>query len=107
MQKGKGYFHKEAVMACLKSGLDIFLKRSIQTSIVNSHTVTYVSLAPADNPTQLEFNCSGHSDYYIDLNSVRLLLLIKLAKTDGSDICSAESNTTGCVNNFCIQCLVV
>jgi hypothetical protein len=83
-------------MECLKSGLDIFLKRSIQTSIVNSHTVT--SLAPADNPTQLEFNYSGHSDYYIDLNSVSLLLRIKLVKTDGSDISSAESNTAGCVN---------
>jgi hypothetical protein len=64
-------------MECLKSGLGIFLKRSIQTSIVNSHTVTYKSLAPADNPTQLEFICSGHIDYYIDLNSVRLLLRVK------------------------------
>jgi hypothetical protein len=54
-------------MECLKSGLDIFLKRSIQTSIVNSYTVTYKPIAPADNPAQLEFNCSGHSDYYIDL----------------------------------------
>jgi hypothetical protein len=43
-------------MECLKSGLDIFLKRSIQTSIVHSHTVTYKPLVPADIPTQLEFN---------------------------------------------------
>jgi hypothetical protein len=100
MQKGKGYFHKEAVMQCLKSGFDILLKRSIQTSIVNSNTTTYKSLATADNPTELEFNCPGHSDYYIDLNSVRLLLSINLVKTDGSDICSAESNTAGCVNNL-------
>jgi len=84
---------------CSKSGLDIFLKRSTQISIV-SHTVTYKSLAPADNPTQLEFNCSGHSDYYIDINSVRLLLRIKLLKTGGSDLRCAESNTTGCVNNL-------
>jgi hypothetical protein len=79
-------------MECLKSGLDIFLKRSIQTFIVNSHTVTYKSLAPAENPTQLEFNCSRHSVYYIDLNSVRLLSRIKLVKIDGSDISSAQSN---------------
>ena len=64
-------------MECLKSGLDIFLKRSIQTSIVNSHTVTYKPIAPADNPAQLEFNC------YIDLNSVLLHLRLNLAKTDG------------------------
>ena len=49
---------------------------SIQTSVVNSHTVTYKPIAEADNPAQLELNCSGHSDYYIDLNSVRLLLRI-------------------------------
>jgi hypothetical protein len=87
-------------MECLKSGLDIFLKRNIQTSIVNSQTVAYKSLAPADNSTQLEFNCSGHSDYYIDLDSVRLLLRIKLVKTDGSDISSSESNTARSVNNL-------
>jgi hypothetical protein len=80
-------------MECLKSGLDIFLKRSIQPSIVNSYTVTYKSLAPADNPKQLEFNCSGHSDYYIDLNSIRLLLRIKQVKTDGSDISSAVKHS--------------
>jgi len=80
-------------MECLKSGLDIFIKRSIQTSIVNSHTVTYKSLAPADNSTHFECKCSGHSNYYIDLNSVRLLLRIKLVKTDGSDLSSAEQNS--------------
>ena len=87
-------------MECLKSGLDIFLKRSIQTSVVNSHTVTYKPIAPADNPAQLEFNCSGHSDFYIDLNSVRLLLRLKLVKPDGSDLPSDGSNPVGCVNNL-------
>jgi len=73
-------------MESLKSGLDIFLERSIQTSVVNFHTVTYKTFAPADKPAELEFNCSGHSDYYIDLNFERLLLRIKLVKTDGSDV---------------------
>ena len=48
----------------------------------------------------MEFNCSGHSDYHIYLNSVRLLLHIKLVKTDGTDIESAKPNTDGCVNNL-------
>ena len=87
-------------MWCLKSGLDVFLKRSIKTSIVNSHTVTYKLIAPADNPAQLEFNCSGHSDYYIDLNSVRLILRNKLVKTNGSDTDNDEPNKVGCVNNM-------
>ena len=77
------------------SGLDIFLKRSIRTSVV-----TYKPTAPADNPAQLGFNCLGHSDFYIDLNSVRLLLHIKLVKTDGSDLTSAEPNTVDCFNNL-------
>jgi hypothetical protein len=94
-------------MECLKSGLDIILKRSIQTSIVNSHTVTYKPIAPADNPAQLEFNCSGHSDYYIDLNSLRLLLSFKHVKTDGSDMSSDEANAVGCVNNLLHSCLVL
>ena len=83
-------------MECLKLGFDIFLKRSIQTCIVNSHTVTYKPIAPADIHAQLEFNCSSHSDYYIDLNSVRLLLRLKLVKTDGSDLSSAEPKTRLC-----------
>ena len=87
-------------MGCLKSGLDMFLKRSIQTPIVNCYFVTYKPIAPEDNPAQFECNCSGHSDYYIDLNSVRLLLRFKLVKTDGSDLDVAEANTAGCVNNL-------
>ena len=79
---------------------DIFLKRSIQTSVVNSHTVTYKHIASADNPAPLQFNCYGHSDCSVDLNSVCLLLRIKLVKTDGSDIESAGPNTVGCVKNL-------
>ena len=87
-------------MKCLKSGLDIFLKCSIQTSAVNIHTVTYKPIAPADNPAQLEFNCFSHSDFYIDLNSVRLLLRLEFVKPDGSVLPSDGSNTVGCVNNW-------
>ena len=81
--EGEGYFHreeKEEIVGCLKSCLDISFNRSIQTSVVNSHTVTYKHIAPADNAAQLEFNCSGHSDYYIDLNSVCIIFRIKLVK---------------------------
>jgi len=87
--EGERYFHRgekeKETTAILKSLLDIFLKRSIQTSVQNSNTVTYKRIVLAENPAQIEFNCSGQSDYYIDLNSVCLLLSIKLVKTDGSD----------------------
>jgi len=85
-------------MECLKYGLYFFLQRRIQTSVVNSHTVTHKPIAPAGNPAQLKFNCSGSSDYYIDLNFVRLLLRMKLVKTDVSYIESAEPNRV--VNNL-------
>ena len=71
----------------------MFLKRSIQTCVVNSHTVTYKTIAPVDNPVQLEFNCFVHSDCFIDLSSALLLLCITLVKTDRSDIENAEPNT--------------
>jgi hypothetical protein len=93
-------------MECLKSGLHIFLKRSIQTSVVNSHTVTYKPIAPADKPAQLEFNCPGHGDFYNNLNSVRLLLRIKLVKSDGSYLPSDESNTVSCINNLLNSMLI-
>jgi hypothetical protein len=38
-------------------------------------------------------------DFYIGLNSVRLLLRIELVRTDGSDLTSGEPNTVDCVNN--------
>jgi len=88
-------------MECLKSSLDIFLKRSIQISVINSHTIIYKPIVQADSPAHLEFNWSGHSDYYVDLNSVRLLLWIKLVPNDGSDVASAEQITC------CIPCLVL
>ena len=87
-------------MDCLKSGLDNILKISIIPSVVNRHAVTYNPIALADKPAQIEFNCSCHSDYYIDLNSVPLLLRINIVKTDGSYIENDAPNTVGCINNM-------
>lgn len=52
-------------MECLKSDLNICLKRSIQTYVVKSHAVTYTPIAPVDNPAEPQFNYSGHSYFYI------------------------------------------
>ena len=95
-------------MECLKSGLDIFLKRSIQTSVVNIHTVTYKPITPTDNPAKLEFNCFYcHIGYYIDLNSLRLLLRIKLVKTDRSDIENNAPKLYVVSSVCCIEYLVL
>jgi len=64
-----------------------------------SHTITYKPIAPVENPAELEFNFLGHRDNYIELNFV-LLLRLKLIKTNGSDLTSAEANTVCCVNNL-------
>jgi hypothetical protein len=87
-------------MECLNPSLDIFKKRDYQTSVVNTYTISHKPIAPADNPAQLQFNCSGSSDRYTILNYVKLDLLLKLVKTNGSDIVPADANKTGCVNNL-------
>jgi hypothetical protein len=83
----------------LKVRLRIFRKHSIQTSVVNSHTTTHKPTATPDNTTQLEFNCSGHCEFYNDLHSVRLLLRIKVLNPDAADVTKAESNTVSCIDN--------
>jgi len=56
----------------------VFVKRNIPASDVNSHTVMCQPIAAADKHAQLDLNCSGRSDFCIDLNSVRLLLRVKV-----------------------------
>jgi len=87
-------------MQCFKSGLDTFLKRSIQTSVVNGNTDIYKPIAPAGNTAQLDIIFPGHSDYYINLITVRLKLHNKLVKSDGSYIENAEPNAVVCVKIF-------
>jgi hypothetical protein len=98
---------RREILEVLKSGFDNFLRRSTQTTVVNIHTVTYKSIAPADNSAQLEFNCSGHSEYYIDLNSVRLSLRIKLVNTNGSDLSTAVQTKLVVSITCCIPCLAL
>ena len=53
------YFHRgkeERIIDCLKPGLDMFLKRSIQTSVLNSHTLTYKPIEPEDIPANWNLN---------------------------------------------------
>jgi hypothetical protein len=83
----------------LKVRLGIFREHSIQTSVVKSHTTTHQRTATPDNPAQLEFNCSGHSDFYNDLHFVRLLLRIKVVNTGAADVTNAESNRVSCIDN--------
>ena len=40
------------------------------------------SASSTEREISVELNCSGHSDYNFELNSMRLLLRMKLAKTD-------------------------
>jgi hypothetical protein len=89
-----------AIQEVLNQRLDIFVKRDYQTSILNTNTVPCNPLTTADNPAQLEFHYSGHSDRYAILNSVKLVLHTKLVKTDGSNITASDKNEVGCVNNL-------
>lgn len=83
---------------CLKSELDLFSQRDIQTSILNKQEVIYKPLATIDNPTQLEFLIPGHGDFYRDLSTIKLAIKLKMVKADGGDL--EENTDISCVNNL-------
>jgi hypothetical protein len=85
-------------MECLKP-VSVSFVSAVFKLLLSSHTTTHKPTATPDNPAQLEYNCSGHSDFYTDLNFVRLLLRIKVVNTDAADVTNAESNTVSCINN--------
>lgn len=84
---------------CMKSELDIFEKREIQTNILDNHEVSYKPLASVDNQ-QLEFIIPGHSEFYRDLASVKLRIRAKLVKIDGGAVTEADGVKITGVNNL-------
>lgn len=62
---------------CLKSELDLFQSKPVQTSIIDSHMVGYKSISPA-NESVLEFTLPKSTEHYRDLSSVYLKLDVKM-----------------------------
>ncbi len=84
---------------CLKSELDLFRPRHIQTSILKTEEVSYKPLNSLENQTVIEFTCQGHGDSYLDLSSINLRLKLQVLKSDGSLYKDDDGQQPGIVNN--------
>lgn len=84
---------------CLKSELDLFRPRNIQTSILKTEEISYKPLNSLENQTVIEFACQGHGDTYMDLSSINLQLKLQVLKNDGSLYKDADAQPA-LVNNI-------
>lgn len=91
------------MLPCVKSELDLFRQKPIQTSITENTVVGYKPLSSA-NATSLEFVIPKSSEVYRDLSSVFLKLNVKLTGTPASKVESGVSvvqeKLVGPVNNL-------
>lgn len=83
-----------AYTECMKSELDLFRPRNIQTNILKTEEVLYRPISSLDNQSVIEFVCNGNSDSYIDLSSIHLRIKMQLLKSDGK-IMTKDNTTTG------------
>lgn len=85
---------------CMKSELDLFRPRNIQTNILKTEELSYKPLTSLENQSVIEFVCQGSGDTYIDLSSINLRLKLQLTKSDGSLYVEADENQPGLCNNI-------
>lgn len=85
---------------CMKSELDLFRPRHIQTSILKTEEISYKPLNSLENQTVIEFACQGHGDTYLDLSSINLRLKLQVLKNDGSFYKDTDANQPGIANNI-------
>ncbi|KAG8229767.1 hypothetical protein J437_LFUL005848 [Ladona fulva] len=82
------------------SPLDLFQHPPVQTSIIGNRMVPYKTLSYLDNQSSLEFSISTSTDWYIDLATIELELLVKLCKADGTNLSGDVNKQPGVVNNI-------
>lgn len=86
---------------CVKSELDLFQQKFVQTSIIDKTVVGYRSISPA-NESIIEFILPRTTEFYRDLSSVYIkvdvkLIGDKLITGTGSD---SKTERVACVNNL-------
>lgn len=84
---------------CIKSELDLFQPRHIQTSITKSEEIGYKPLTSLENQSVIEFSIQGNADTYIDLSSINLCLKVQMTKSDGTKYKTTDINQPAPVNN--------
>jgi len=80
----------------LSSEFDLFARRPIQTSVVETTELTYKPIASVEQ-SDLEFQIPTDNDTYVDLN-IKLYIRDKLTKADGTNL--DNTDFTAVTNNF-------
>lgn len=88
-----------AFIECMKSELDLFRPRNVQTSILKTEEICYKPLTSLENQNVIEFACQGHGDMYIDLSTINLRLKVQIIKSDGSTYKAGDPKQPGIANN--------
>ncbi|XP_063707912.1 uncharacterized protein F54H12.2-like [Culicoides brevitarsis] len=63
---------------CMNSSLDLFQRPPLQTNILKTINVSYNPLTSLDNSNTIEFHIPSNGDYYKDLGSLNLRLLLQI-----------------------------
>lgn len=86
---------------CVKSELDLFQQKFVQTSIIDKTVVGYRSISPA-NESIIEFVLPRSTEFYRDLSSVYLKVDVKLIgeKTNTGSGTDLKAERVGCINNL-------
>ena len=80
----------------ISSEFDVFARKPIQTSVVETIETVYKPIAPVEQ-SDLEFLIPGDLDTYIDLD-IKLYIRGKLISADGKDL--EVTNFRAVTNNF-------
>jgi hypothetical protein len=89
-----------AFTECMKSELDLFRPRAIQTNILKTEEISYKPLTSLENQSVIEFMCHGSGETYIDLSSINIAVKIQLLKNDKDAYVNADVVQPGVVNNM-------
>lgn len=84
-------------MICMKSELDIFAKKPVQTNVLKTEEVAYKPLSSLDKASTIEFVSLGHGDTYRDLSSIYIRLKVRLVADHNNT--KLTDGKVGVVNN--------
>lgn len=85
-------------MECMKSELDLFVNKPLQTNILKTEEVAYKPVSSLDNTSDIEFVSVGHGNTYRDPSSIYLQLRVQLLKNLQGELHTDAKSTV--VNNI-------
>lgn len=85
---------------CMKSELDLFTPRPIQSNILKTEEVIYKPIASLDKASVIEFVSLGHGETYRDLSSIQLKLIARMYKNGKNETLGDTEKNQSTVNNL-------